>query len=98
MDDPLTQAQVAVVKFDGMLEHPDPGFICANPFGDRAARYVARVQHFANPPASRNDLLWLKDVLGQCFKPFAYLYLLHDGMRLFVPRIARVKDPKAEDG
>jgi len=98
MDDPLTQAKHAVVKLGSLLEDPDPGFICANPFGDRTAKYVARVHHVAGDPASRDDLLWLKEMLGPAYKPFAFLYILHDGMRLFVPTIARIKDEKVEDG
>ena len=92
----LRGARYSVIKLNEFFEHPDPGFICANPFGNRRARYVARVRHVAGPPAARDDLLWLRSVLGPPYKPFAYLYTLHDGMRLFVPHIARFPSLPAE--
>jgi len=85
----LEAAKFAVFKLADFFEHPDPGFICADPFGDRSARYVARVRHEPGEEARGEDLLWLQKELEPVHKPFLFPYFLHDGWQLFIPKIAR---------
>jgi hypothetical protein len=89
MEERVTDFEFAIVKLDAFFAHPDPGFICADPFGDPAARYVARVRHEPGGEAEGEDLLWLRNELGPLYKPFVYPYFLHDGWQLFIPKIAR---------
>jgi hypothetical protein len=88
----------AVICLDRLLKHPDPGFVCALPYEDPAKRFVARVRHFAGGEATREDLKWLRDALGDSWKELGVLYAMHDGALLFSPVIRRWNLKEGEDG
>jgi len=72
-------------SFESLLGHPDPGFVCYA-CGDPSHKeaFLARVEHLANPPATRNPWTMIPSVRGaDGAKEF---YAHHDGALLYTER------------
>lgn len=66
-----------------LVAHPAPGFQCRGAGKPAVKTHLARVAHLLGSPLWRDDVVAVKNLLGEFADPFVKLYTRHDGFVLY---------------
>jgi hypothetical protein len=70
-------------RFNEFTKSPAPGFRCYAAGDKTGARFLAGVRHILNPPASRDSIARIRQMLGNCADQVVAFFQHHDGFILY---------------
>jgi hypothetical protein len=74
---------MAYATLQRLISHPSPAFVCEAAGATSDLRFTARIHHELRPPATPEDLAYLRRILPLPSDQVAKFYMKHDGCLLY---------------